>query len=266
LKQIKIASFTLSTIAIVFFLAGCADDSSTNPVVIVPPTAPSGLSATMVSWSAVRLSWTDNSQDEEGFRVYQKEGVGNWSVTDTTGKNTTTVLVSGLTPETGYSFRVQSYKGNTGSSNSDSVSVLTSKEGVIYGYQFIKIPAGSFNMGSDSGKPYEKPVHLVTIAYDFWMMETEVTQKQWTAVTGSNPSFWKGDSLPVESVTWQECKNFIDSLNTLYPGKGFRFPTEAEWSTPHGRVRIRFSPWGMIASLVDGRDGTEVIQAATHIR
>ena len=60
------------------------------------------------------------------------------------------------------------------------------------------------------------------------MGETEVTQALWKAVMGSNPSYFKGENLPVEQVSWNDCQEFIKKLNGL-TGKNFRLPTEAEW-------------------------------------
>ena len=100
--------------------------------------------------------------------------------------------------------------------------------GAIAGMVFVQIPGGSFNMGSNDGESDEKPVHRVTIQ-PFKMQTTEVTQAQWKAVMGNNPSNWKGDNLPVETVSWDYCQSFITKLNSLDPGKGYRLPTEAEW-------------------------------------
>ena len=80
--------------------------------------------------------------------------------------------------------------------------------------------------GSDAGSD-EKPVHSVTLS-DYYIGETEVTQELWEAVMGSNPSNFKGSQKPVESFSWNECKEFITKLNRL-TGKNFRLPTEAEW-------------------------------------
>ena len=74
----------------------------------------------------------------------------------------------------------------------------------------------------------ELPVHQVTLS-DYYIAETEVTQALWQAVTGSNPSYFKGDlNYPVENVTWNDCQTFINTLNHM-TGYKFRLLTEAEW-------------------------------------
>ncbi len=73
----------------------------------------------------------------------------------------------------------------------------------------------------------EKPVHSVTLS-GYYIGKTEVTQALWKAVMGSNPSSFKGDNLPVELVSWNDCQEFIRKLNSL-TGQHFRLPTEAEW-------------------------------------
>ena len=112
----------------------------------------------------------------------------------------------------------------------------------------VRINGGTFQMGSNS-KDNEKPVHTVTIT-GFYMGKYEVTQKEWTAVMGSNPSNFKGDNLPVEQVSWFEAVDFCNRLSQkegLTPAytisgsgdsrtvtwnrnaNGYRLPTEAEW-------------------------------------
>jgi formylglycine-generating enzyme required for sulfatase activity len=95
--------------------------------------------------------------------------------------------------------------------------------------EMVKISAGSFMMGSENGNGDEKPVHKVTISQDFWMGKTEVTQAQWKAVMGNNPSDFKGDDLPVEQVSWNDVEDFIIKLNNLQNDYIFRLPTEEEW-------------------------------------
>jgi len=96
--------------------------------------------------------------------------------------------------------------------------------------KFARIPAGQFDMGSNSSTSFDQnPVHQVTISRVFELQKTEVTQAQWTAVMGSNPSHFRGDSLPVEQVSWNDVQEFIRRLNAADRGKNYRLPTESEW-------------------------------------
>lgn len=104
----------------------------------------------------------------------------------------------------------------------------------VNGVQFtmVAVEGGTFTMGATSEQgsdalDFEKPAHQVTLS-DYYIGQTEVTQSLWKAVMGSNPSNYKGDNLPVEQVSWDECQVFIQKLNQL-TGKQFRLPTEAEW-------------------------------------
>ena len=94
------------------------------------------------------------------------------------------------------------------------------------------VEGGTFQMGATSEQESdayddEKPVHEVTLS-EFYIGETEVTQGLWKAVMGDNPSYFKGDDLPVEHVSWDDCWKFIQKLNALM-GKTFQLPTEAQW-------------------------------------
>ena len=117
-----------------------------------------------------------------------------------------------------------------GSSTSGSVITIPVKDGISI--EMVKVEAGSFDMGAtpERDNPYEneKPVHRVTLTNDFYIGKYEVTQKLWKAVMRSNPSYFKGDDLPVEGVSWNDCQAFISELNAM-TGKRFRLPTEAEW-------------------------------------
>jgi formylglycine-generating enzyme required for sulfatase activity len=78
----------------------------------------------------------------------------------------------------------------------------------------VFVPAGTFMMGSASGENDEKPVHQVTISTAFYMSKYEVTQKEWRDVMENNPSYFKGDNLPVENVSWYdttERESWIDT-------------------------------------------------------
>src|SRR5262249_18792212 len=76
--------------------------------------------------------------------------------------------------------------------------------------EMIEIPGGSFKMGGRYDT--EVPQHLVNVP-SFWMGKFEVTQAQWKAVMGGNPSNIKGDDLPVESLSWNGAQEFLTALN-----------------------------------------------------
>ena len=99
-------------------------------------------------------------------------------------------------------------------------------------FEMVRVEGGTFRMGAtseqeDDAWPREKPVHSVTLS-SYYIGKTEVTQALWQAVMGSNPSFYKGADRPVEYVSWNDCQEFIQKLNSL-TGRNFRLPTEAEW-------------------------------------
>jgi formylglycine-generating enzyme required for sulfatase activity len=100
------------------------------------------------------------------------------------------------------------------------------------GMRLVLIPAGEFLMGSPETEKErsedESPQHKVKITKAFYMGETEVKQAEWKAVMGENPSNFKGDDLPVENVSWNDCQEFIKKLSAK-EGKTYRLPTEAEW-------------------------------------
>jgi len=94
--------------------------------------------------------------------------------------------------------------------------------------EMIFVEGGTFQLGSSSGESDEKPVHSVTLSA-FNIGKYEVTQAQWKAVMGSNPSYFKDcDQCPVVQVSWNDVQDFIRKLNAQ-TGKNYRLPTEAEW-------------------------------------
>jgi formylglycine-generating enzyme required for sulfatase activity/tRNA A-37 threonylcarbamoyl transferase component Bud32 len=97
------------------------------------------------------------------------------------------------------------------------------------GMEFVLVPAGKFQMGSNSYDS-EKPIHEVTIAQPFYLGKYPVTQEEWEAVMRSSPSYFKGDDrLPVERVLWNDCQDCIAKLNGKKDGYVYRLPSEAEW-------------------------------------
>ncbi|MEX3006854.1 formylglycine-generating enzyme family protein [Hoeflea sp. TYP-13] len=102
--------------------------------------------------------------------------------------------------------------------------------------EMVVIPAGTFTMGSPQREPTrdfnEDPQHEVTIARPFAMGRYTVTQSEWQAVMGNNPSEFEGDRNPVDSVNWGDVQAFVEALNKKLgraEDNGYRLPSEAEW-------------------------------------
>jgi uncharacterized protein (TIGR02996 family) len=113
------------------------------------------------------------------------------------------------------------------------------------------IPPGSFRMGGPGSSKQrvdnELPTRPVTVAKPFWIGVYPVTQSQWVAVTGKNPSRFKKADRPVEQLTWHDCLDFCDKLGER-TSRRFRLPNEAEWeyacraARPRRSLRARPSP------------------------
>ena len=119
---------------------------------------------------------------------------------------------------------------SSGSSLSGNALTIPVKNGI--NIEMVKVEAGSFDMGAtpemENPDASEKPVHRVTLTNNYNIGKYEVTQALWQAVMGNNPSYFKGEDLPVEQVSWNDCQDFISKLNAM-TGKKFRLPSEAEW-------------------------------------
>ena len=112
-----------------------------------------------------------------------------------------------------------------------SVTVTDPNTNAVYEFRqssgnMVLVGGGTFQMGSNEGDD-EKPIHTVTVG-DFYIGKYEVTQEEWEAVMGSNPSNFKGANRPVENVNWNDIQEYIQKLNSK-TGKKYRLPTEAEW-------------------------------------
>ena len=114
------------------------------------------------------------------------------------------------------------------------------------GLEMVYVAPGSFMMGSQTGKPNERPVHMVTLTKGFYISKYEVTQDLYTRIMGNNPSHHKGDRRPVDQVNFKDAAKFCNALSkregkepayVIIPAwfewkmnaKGYRIPTEAEW-------------------------------------
>jgi formylglycine-generating enzyme required for sulfatase activity/tRNA A-37 threonylcarbamoyl transferase component Bud32 len=100
------------------------------------------------------------------------------------------------------------------------------------GMKFAWIPPGNFMMGSPTeeiGREANEAQHKVTLTKGFYIGVNTVTQEQYETVIGKNPSGFKGEkNLPVETVSWDDCQEFVKKLREK-DKKAYRLPTEAEW-------------------------------------
>ena len=137
------------------------------------------------------------------------------------------------------------------------------------GIKLVRLPAGSFTMGSPDGEAGrqadEGPPTRVTLTHDFYLGATAVTQGQYRAVTGSNPSEFKGDSFPVDSVSWEDamafCKKLTDrerAAGRLPPGWLFSLPTEAQWEYASRAGSTGANPDGLAAMVWHDQDNGKI--------
>ena len=126
--------------------------------------------------------------------------------------------------------------------------------------EMVVIPAGSLKMGGirSSGTP----VYEVKIGYSFEVGKYEVTQAEWEAVMGKNPSEFKGARKPVENVSWEDAKSFINKLSEQ-TGKEYRLLSEAEWEYMARAGSTTKYPWGdeidSSKAKYDSEDGTVTV-------
>jgi formylglycine-generating enzyme required for sulfatase activity len=130
---------------------------------------------------------------------------------------------------------------------SPSIAFTQPEEATFQGIEFVKVTPGTFTLGSitsQEGRIANETERRVLIDHSFWIGKYEVTQGQWQAVMGSNPSTFRALgpdlSYPVETVSWYDAQQFIEALNANAGGVYFRLPTEAEWeyvakANTHGR-------------------------------
>jgi len=201
----------LVTVVLIALAATCNKEKYVTHVTISPITLTLAVGETATLTATVHppeainknVSWATNNEEvvtiENGSLVAITEGVAIITVTTEDGNHTAHCTVIVIHP-------------------GESVMVM--------------VESGTFTMGcSDNENPmhtvYERPVHEVTVNA-FKIAKYQVTQKQWKAIMGDNPSYFKGDYLPVENVSWHDVQTFIGKLNEA-TGKKYRLPTEAEW-------------------------------------
>jgi formylglycine-generating enzyme required for sulfatase activity len=127
--------------------------------------------------------------------------------------------------------------------------------------EFVKIEPGTFLMGCPPGNigcdGDERPPHEVKITKAFEIGKYEVTQTQWKIVMGTEPSYFKGENLPVEQVSWDDANRFMARMNERNDGHRYRLPTEAEWeyAARAGNAAMHHGTPNDIAWFMENSDG-----------
>ena len=225
----------LFIIAAIMLLFGCKKDKDLNDLkfeITNEEWSISGTTATLMadySWSGKIVSIAMEVSEEESLDNAN-------SFEATVSGNSLTVTATGLKTQTTYYYRIKTDTGGV-TFESDTRTFVTKKTDLpltVNGVSFdmVYVEGGSFDMGAtyeQGGDAWdnEKPVHRVTLS-GYYIGMYEVTQELWEAVMGSNPSYFKGAQNPVESVSWNDCQEFVSRLDSL-TGMTFRLPTEAEW-------------------------------------
>ena len=127
--------------------------------------------------------------------------------------------------------------------------------------KMVNIQGGTFTMGSpktEAGRSEDEVQHSVTLTA-FAIGKYEVTQAEWRAVMGNNPSNFKNcDECPVENVSWDDIQEFLKKLNAWHPGKRYRLPTEAEWEYAARGGHKMPKDQSMMSTYAGGNDIGEV--------
>jgi len=151
----------------------------------------------------------------------------------------------------------------------DSMTVQLNEDGLEL--ELVWIPPGEFMMGSpesEASRGSDEAQHHVRLTHGFWMGKCEVTQEQWEAVTGKNPSYLRGDmQMPVDNIGYEECQVFLGGLAERHPGGTFRLPTEAEWEYAcRAGTATPFAFGETISSAQANYNGNAVYGNGTHGR
>jgi formylglycine-generating enzyme required for sulfatase activity len=139
---------------------------------------------------------------------------------------------------------------------------VAAAQGPLTDTDFVLIRPGTFQMGG-TGDADEQPIHAVSLTRAFYLEKTEVTQAQWFAIMGHNPSHHEDCSgCPVDFVSWDDVQSFIRALNAR-SGRTYRLPTEAEWE--YAARAGTTGDYGTPGAVAQGGWTSENSGGATHV-
>jgi len=246
----------MSILLALLVLAFSCNKTPTQPSPQPPstaPAAPSNLQATVLSDTAIRLTWQDNSNNEDGYKIERKIGAGGTYVeVSSISANTVNWNDTGLSDSTVYFYRMRAYNSIGNSNYSNEVNARVYATSTLLYHEMVLIPTGEFQMGDISDTGYwsinELPVHSVYIDA-FYIDIYEVTFEKYdafcnaTSRTKPDDYSWGRGTKPVIRVSWYDAIDYCNwlseqeglemcydsSYNMDRTKKGYRLPTEAEW-------------------------------------
>lgn len=236
IKKIIYITILLSFLLII----SCDNQNLVNPYDINSSAAvPTNLDVEQTSPSSCKLTWKDNSRGEEGYRISKKINSEEWIKSYAVlAANAEEFVDDELDTWQNYSYRVSAFYEEIFSDFAE-INLVGIPENFVY------VPTGTFTMGmtTGSGNSNELPIHQVTLS-SFAIDKYEVTQAEYQAVMGTNPSYFTGSNYPVEQVTWFNAAQYCNARSTQegltpcyntsswscnFSANGYRLPTEAEW-------------------------------------
>ncbi|MFA7056235.1 MAG: SUMF1/EgtB/PvdO family nonheme iron enzyme [Candidatus Cloacimonadales bacterium] len=213
--------------------------SSSESLIIVDFPEPSNLQITLLSPSSCQLTWEDNSVGEEGYRISRKKNSEEWIESYAVlAANSEEFIEAEVDAWQNYSYRVSAFYEEVYSDFAE-INIPGVSENFVY------VPGGTFTMGrtTGSGASNALPTHKVTLSL-FYIGKYEITQAEYQAVMGTNPSYFTGADKPVEGVSWYNAVEYCNARSTQegltqcyntsdwsfnFSANGYRLPTEAEW-------------------------------------
>jgi len=250
-------------------LCGCAEDNAPAPI---PPTGNAKVSVTISTIPSVQEGYPDIEYSFTAIIGNKPNKIRlDWYFDDSVqpiSTNGTETVKHTFSSEGRFFVTVVVYELVTNKELARTV-LLANIRKETPRIDMVLIPAGSFLMGKQI-EVFESPQRLVTISKPFLIGITEITQQQWQKLMGYNPSWFIGDSLPIESVSWFEAVRFCNSLSIRenkeqcytfvnddsvfcdFSKNGYRLPTEMEWEYAARGGANTDTPTGNLSGTTDG--------------
>jgi formylglycine-generating enzyme required for sulfatase activity len=190
--------------------------------------SPTNISGTyMMESNSMEIQWEDACVGEQGFAIDRKRANSSWHTNYHIANANASSFVDTVSMLVNYTYRIRAFANGSYSSYAE-----IDLGAHPFGIEMLLVEGGTFQMGCTSEQSDcesdESPVHTVTLS-SYYLSKTEITQKQWHDIVGTQPSIWTGcDNCPVENMNWDMLSTFLTALSSK-TGLSFKLPTEAQW-------------------------------------